>query len=152
MARTRVLLIEDNPVDVHLINYALQEEATWPTETSVAEDGEEAIEYLLQQGSFANVSKPDLVILDLNLPKRDGIEVLQVIRTREELRMLPVIVLSSSSEDIINDKLRQAHVMSNCSLSKPIDADEFLALGKKFRRCYETAVGSKTRSAESAER
>jgi len=88
--------------------------------------------------------RPDLIILDLNLPKRDGAEVLQVIRTTDELRSLPVVVLSSSPMDVMKSKLHKAKVEANCYLTKPADLDEFLALGKRFRCCYEKALRSKS--------
>ena len=135
---TRVLLVEDNPVDVRLIRFALREEKSWQTETTVANDGEKAIDYLLhqheQQGDF------DLVILDLNLPKRDGTEVLQVIRSTEELSGLPVIVLSSSPEDVSKAKVRNANVEANCYFTKPVGAKEFLDLGQRLWSCYKRAA------------
>lgn len=140
---TRVLIIEDNPVDAQMVEHALQEEQSWTTETMIADDGEKAIELLLDH-SRAVQRRPDLVILDLNLPKRDGAEVLQVIRTTDELRSLPVVVLSSSPMDVIKSKIHKANVEANCYLTKPADLDEFLALGKRFRCCYEKALGSKS--------
>jgi two-component system, chemotaxis family, response regulator Rcp1 len=140
--RTRVLIIEDNPVDVYMVQCALKEELDWSTETIVAQDGEKAIELLLEHSSGRVRDCPDLVILDLNLPKRAGVEVLQVIRTTEGLRSLPVIVLSSSPIDVIRSKFNNVNVTANCYVTKPPDLDEFLALGKRFHSCYTTALGS----------
>ena len=137
---TRVLLVEDNPVDVRLIRFALREEKLWETETMVANDGERAIDFLLQNGN-ANV---DLVILDLNLPKRDGTEVLQVIRSTHEISKLPVIVLSSSPEDVIKAKVRNANVEANCYFTKPVGAKEFLDLGQRLWTCYKRASAAKS--------
>ena len=136
---TRVLLVEDNPVDVRLIRFALREEKLWETETMVANDGERAIDFLLQDGN----SNVDLVILDLNLPKRDGTEVLQVIRSTHELSKLPVIVLSSSPEDVIKAKVRNANVEANCYFTKPVGAKEFLDLGQRLWTCYKRASAAK---------
>ncbi len=136
---TRVLLVEDNPVDVRLIRFALREEKLWETETMVANDGERAIDFLLQNG----LSNVDLVILDLNLPKRDGTEVLQVIRSTHELSKLPVIVLSSSPEDVIKAKVRNANVEANCYFTKPVGAKEFLDLGQRLWTCYKRASAAK---------
>jgi CheY-like chemotaxis protein len=141
---TRVLIIEDNPLDAQLVEHALQEEQSWTTETIVADDGEKAIELLLEHRGGPMKQRPDLIILDLNLPKRDGAEVLQVIRTTDELRSLPVVVLSSSPMDVMKRKLHNANVEANCYLTKPADLDEFLALGKRFRCCYEKALGSES--------
>lgn len=140
---TRVLIVEDNPVDAQMVEYALQEEQSWNTETMVADDGEKAIEFLLERHGRRMHQRPDLIILDLNLPKRDGTEVLQVIRSTDELRSLPVVVLSSSPMDVMKSKLHRANVEANCYLTKPVDLDEFLGLGKRFRSCYENALGSK---------
>ena len=141
---TRVLIIEDNPVDAQMVEYALQEEQSWTTEITLADDGEKAIELLLEHHRRPMQQRPDLVILDLNLPKRDGAEVLQVIRTTDALRNLPVVVLSSSPMDVMKSKLRKANVEANCYFTKPADLDEFLALGKRFRCCYEKALGTKS--------
>ena len=130
---SKILLAEDNPLDVRLILHALQREETWLTEVVVAEDGEEAIEYLTRREFSGTAWNPDLVILDLNLPKRDGTEVLQVIRTTEGLQALPVIVVSSSPEEISEGIVRQAKLEANGYIMKPASVDEFLALGAVFR-------------------
>jgi two-component system, chemotaxis family, response regulator Rcp1 len=139
--RTRVLIIEDNPVDVYMVQCALRKELDWTTETTVADDGEKAIELLLQHSGRPIRDWPDLVILDLNLPKRDGVEVLEVIRGTNELRGLPVIVLSSSPMDVMKNKFNKVNLEANCYVTKPPDLDEFLALGKRIRSCYTKALG-----------
>ena len=133
---TQILIIEDNPVDVRLLHVALQSVRDWAIETAVAVDGEEAINYLLD----ARTSKPDFVILDLNLPKRDGLEVLQVIRITNNLYGLPVVVFSSSTEDVLRTKMEQAKLQAEYYLTKPIGVDEFLAVGPTLRSFYEEAV------------
>jgi CheY-like chemotaxis protein len=140
--RTRVLIVEDNPVDVYMVQCALQKELDWTTETTVADDGEKAIELLLQHSSRPIREWLDLVILDLNLPKRDGVEVLKVIRTTNGLRSLPVVVLSSSPMDVMKSKFNKVNVEANCYVTKPPDLDEFLSLGKRIRICYTKALGS----------
>lgn len=139
---TQVLIIEDNPIDVYMVQCALQKEPDWTTETTVADDGEKAIELLLQHSKRSIRDWPDLVILDLNLPKRDGVEVLEMIRTTNGLRRLPVVVLSSSPTDVIKSKLKRVNIEANCYVTKPPDLDEFLALGKRIRSCYTKALGS----------
>jgi CheY-like chemotaxis protein len=131
--------VEDNPVDVRMIRYALEQESSWLTETMVAKDGEEAIQYLTQKGSFVGAWRPDFVILDLNLPKRDGTEVLQVIRRTDPLRFLPVFVFSSSPQDVIEQQVHAANVAADQYMTKPSDADDFLALGGTLRRFYHKA-------------
>ncbi len=133
---TRILIIEDNPVDVQLLHVALQSVQDWAIETTVAEDGDEAINYLLDP----ETPKPDFVILDLNLPKRDGLEVLQIIRITHNLYGLPVVVFSSSTEDVLRTKMQQAKLEAEYYLTKPMGVDEFLAVGPALRRFYEQAV------------
>ena len=130
---TRILIIEDNPVDVQIIRYALQSETDWHIETAVAVDGEEAIGYLLNEVVSGTVSRPDLVILDVTLPKRDGIEILQAIQSSESLADLTVVVLSSYPESVVREKAAQANVAVRYYLSKPSDVDQFAELGKKLR-------------------
>jgi len=132
MATTQILVIEDNPMDVRLIRLALESVRDWPTELTVAADGEEAINYLLHPGN----SKPDLAILDLNLPKRDGLDVLRIIRITDFLYGLPVIVLSASSEDAIRTKMEEANLEAECYLTKPVGVDGFLAMGPALRDFY----------------
>jgi len=134
-----VLVVEDNPVDVRMIRLALREEKNWPTDIVVAHDGENAVQYLLRQGPYADVNKPDMLILDLNLPKRHGTEVLQIIRTNQELSDLPVVVLSSSPEDVIRDIVTRSRYTADLCLTKPINVNDYLALGSAFRKCYEEA-------------
>lgn len=137
--RTAVLVVEDNPLDVRMIRLALGEERNWPTDVAVTNDGENAIQYLLQQGSYKDARKPDLLILDLNIPKRHGTEVLQLIRTTTGLSDLPVIVLSSSPEDIIQDTVARSSFAADLCLTKPLSISDYLALGSAFRKCYEKA-------------
>ena len=136
--KTRVLVVEDNPVDVRLLLYALGQESTWSVETVIAEDGEKAIALLSKPYARPfDASHPDFIILDLNLPRRDGTEVLQVIRTTEHLRTVPVAILSSSPDDIIRHKLHEADVFADGHFTKPMDVEDFLQLGKALRNCYE---------------
>ena len=131
----RVLLIEDNPVHVELIRLAFESENSWQPALTVAEDGERAIGVLTE--SFALGSLPDFVVLDLNLPKRDGTEVLRWIRTTHGYQNIPVAIVSSSPMDVIRNKLVGARVEANCYFVKPMDIDDFLGLGKKLLFCYQ---------------
>ena len=137
MAPARILLIEDNPTDVRLLLYALQEQRAWPTELVVVDDGEKAIHYLIEQNSSANGANLDLVILDLNLPKLNGTEVLQTIRTTPGLQSVPVIVLTSSPEEVSAGIVRQANLEADCYMTKPVNVDDFLAVGGLLRRICE---------------
>jgi len=130
---THILVAEDNPGDVRLIRLALSETRNWPVTISVARDGEQAIDMLESLGS----KSPDLVILDFNLPKRSGTYVLRIIRKTERLSKLPVIVLSSSPEYFLREKLKDAQLGATCYFTKPFDFDEFVRLGEQIRHCYE---------------
>ena len=142
----KILLVEDNPIDVYLILYALRQQ-DWLTEIVVIEDGEKAIRYLLEQNSSASPTNPDVVMLDLHLPKRDGTEVLQIIRSTEGLRDLPVIVLSSSPEDIAEAIVRRANVDATCYISKPVNLDEFLGIPAILRNITAQPKGCPSSSA-----
>lgn len=131
---TRVLVIEDNPVDVHLMRLAFENEIEWRTVMTVAEDGEKAIDLLAE--ALAAHAAPDFVVLDLNLPKRDGTEVLQWMRSTDGLEDLPVAIVSSSPMEFIRNKVSGASVEANCYFVKPMDVDDFLGLAKKLHFCY----------------
>jgi two-component system, chemotaxis family, response regulator Rcp1 len=132
---TRILVIEDNPIDVRLMRMAFASKQDWPTVMTVAEDGEQAIDLLSQ--SLAASDSPDFVILDLNLPKRDGVEVLQWIRSTEGLRHLPVAVVSSSPMDAIRNRISNSNAKANCYFIKPMDVEDFLALASDLHLCYQ---------------
>lgn len=132
-----VLIIEDNPLDAQLVRRALENERNWRVRPILAVDGERAIAVLETTRGRGDV---DLVILDLNLPKRDGTEVLRFIRTADTLRKLPVVVLSSSPADVIKAKIMNANVEANCYITKPIELTEYLNLGSRLRNCYEQAI------------
>jgi CheY-like chemotaxis protein len=131
----RLLIVDDNPVDVQIVRYALQEEIDWLTEIVVAQDGQEAIDYLLDRVASGEVRRPDVVILDLNLPKRDGTEVLQVMKATPTLADIPVLILSCYPEDVIREKTLQADVAANAYITKPSGLEEFAELGTKVRKC-----------------
>jgi chemotaxis family two-component system response regulator Rcp1 len=119
-----ILLVEDNPADVRLTQEALKEAAHARTRLHVAGDGVEALEFLHRQGDFVAAPRPDLMLLDLNLPRVDGRQVLAEVKGDPDLRRIPVVVLTTSpSEDDILHAYDQ-HV--NSYIRKPVDLDEFL--------------------------
>lgn len=136
----RLLIVEDNPVDVELLRLALREEETWPVETVVAEDGEAAISLLNLQAADPAARKPDLILLDLNVPKKDGTEVLRMIRGTSALSHVPVAILSSSPGDVVQDKLMAAQVVADGYFTKPSNIDDFLGLGRVLRAWFERLV------------
>lgn len=124
-----ILLIEDNPGDVRLTQEALKESQV-RSHLSVASDGEEALAFLLREGPFADAPRPDLILLDLNLPRMDGRDVLARIKSHPRLKCIPVVVLTTSSAD--ND-IRQAYQLhANCYVTKPVDFTRFLHVVKSI--------------------
>lgn len=118
-----ILLVEDNPGDVFLTQEALRE-GQFPHRLSVAEDGEQAMRFLRREGTYKNAPQPDLIFMDLNLPKKDGREVLAEVKNDPGLRHIPVIVLTMSEAD--QDIARAYKLHANCYLTKPIRMDDFL--------------------------
>lgn len=118
-----LLLVEDNDGDVRLIKEAFKESKVLK-DFSVVTDGEQALDYLHKRGSYQSSIKPDLIILDLNLPKLSGFDVLADIKSAPQLKKIPVIIFSSSTSD--SDILRSYDLKANSYVSKPSDFDAFL--------------------------
>ena len=138
-----ILLVEDNPADVRLTEEALKEAANATTRLHVASDGAQALEFLHRQGEYAGAPRPDLMLLDLNLPRVDGRQVLERVKADPELRRIPVVVLTTSpSEDDILHAYDQ-HV--NSYIRKPVDLDAFLGVLKAIDDYWLGAVSLPTR-------
>src|SRR6056297_1294386 len=118
-----ILLIEDNPGDADLARDALETSKIYNS-LYVVGDGEEAMAYLHGQGEYADAPHPDLILLDLNLPKKDGREVLAEIKADDDLRRVPVVVLTTSSDE--QDILKSYNLHANCYITKPIDLEQFI--------------------------
>ena len=118
-----ILLIEDNPGDVRLTREALRDTEVH-TRLSVVADGEAALAFLRREGPFAEAPRPDLILLDLNLPKKDGREVLAEIKADPALRRIPVVVLTTSEAE--QDIVRSYDLHANCYITKPVDLDAFI--------------------------
>jgi two-component system response regulator len=118
-----VLLVEDDEGDVLMTREALAEGKVL-NRLSVVNDGVEAVEYLRQNGEYNDASRPDLILLDLNLPKKDGRQVLEEVKADESLRRIPVIVLTTSAAD--EDVLRSYNLHANAYVTKPVDFDRFV--------------------------
>jgi len=117
-----VLLVEDNEGDVRLIKEAFNESKI-DKSFSVAKDGEDALNYLYRRGQYSECIRPDIILLDINLPRKNGFEVLEQIKKDPELRRIPVIMLSSSSSE---DHIAKSYDLNaNCYLTKPVDFDEY---------------------------
>jgi len=120
-----ILLIEDNPGDRELIHEALQTGRVL-NHISVATDGEEAMAFLNQATGYESAPRPDLILLDLNLPKKNGFEVLEEVKENPALSRVPVVILTSSQAE--RDILKSYDLRANCFISKPVDVDDFLTV------------------------
>ena len=122
-APVEILLVEDNPGDVRLTREAIRE-AKIRNQLNVVRDGEEAIAYVRRQGAYADQPRPDLILLDLNLPRKDGREVLQDLKSDPDLHRIPVVVLTSSAAE--QDILSTYDLYANAYVTKPVDLEDFL--------------------------
>jgi chemotaxis family two-component system response regulator Rcp1 len=128
-APIEVLLVEDSPGDVRLTREAFKD-AKVLINLHVASDGTEAMAFLRHEGQHANVPRPDLILLDLNLPKKDGREVLEEIKENPTLKSIPVVILTTSASEV--DILRSYQLHANCYITKPVDLDGFLKVVKSI--------------------
>ena len=122
-APIEILLVEDNPGDVRLTQEAVREAKIRNT-LNVVNDGEQAIAYVRRQGAYADRPRPDLILLDLNLPRKDGREVLQDLKSDPDLHRIPVVVLTSSAAE--QDILRTYDLYANAYVTKPVDLEQFM--------------------------
>ena len=136
-APIQVLLVEDNPGDVELTVEAL-EESKLLINLSVAGDGEQALRFLKRQGEYADAPLPDLILLDLNMPRMDGREVLAQIKQDEKLHRIPVVVLTTSEAE--HDILLTYDLHANCYITKPVDFDQFTRVVQAIEGFWFTVV------------
>ena len=132
-----ILLVEDNPGDVRFTAEVLKE-AEVRNNLSVAKDGVEAIAFLRRQGQYLDAPRPDLILLDLNLPKKDGREVLAEIKADESLKRIPVVVLTTSQAE--QDIIRSYSLYANCYITKPVDLDQFIRVVQSIEDFWLTIV------------
>ncbi|NJK47519.1 response regulator [Candidatus Gracilibacteria bacterium] len=132
-----ILLVEDNPGDIQLTRIAL-EDNKMNINLSVAEDGVEALEFLKKEGKYANAPHPDLVLLDLNLPKKDGREVLAQMKADPVLKRIPVVILTTSQAE--EDVLKAYNLCANCYITKPVDLDQFVKIVRSIESFWFTIV------------
>ncbi|HTB06301.1 MAG TPA: response regulator [Bacteroidia bacterium] len=137
MKPINILLVEDNPADIRLTQEVFKE-GRIKNLLNIAMDGEEALKYLRKQDKHLNAETPDLVLLDLNLPKKDGREVLAEIKADASLKMLPVIILTTSAaeQDIMNTYANHA----NCYIMKPVDLAQFINVVRSIEEFWLTVV------------
>jgi CheY-like chemotaxis protein len=127
MQPIEILLVEDNLGDIRLTQEALKD-SKLRNNLSVVQDGVDALAFLRQQGRFAGAPRPDIILLDLNLPRKDGREVLAEIKEDEELKRIPVVVLTTSSDE--RDIYISYNLHANCYISKPVDLNRFVEIVK----------------------
>ena len=132
-----ILLVEDSPSDANLIQISFKQ-AKIANTLHWVEDGETALDYLLQQGDYTNTPRPDLIVLDLNLPGMDGQEVLTSVKSDPMLKRIPVIVLTTSEDE--EDILRSYELNANCYITKPIDIQQFMRMVQLLEEFWLAAV------------
>ena len=132
-----ILLVEDNPGDVRLTQEALKEGKVY-NNLHWAKDGVEALEFLKRQGKHAKAPRPDIILLDLNLPKKDGREVLALIKSDGDLKQIPVVVLTTSEAE--EDVLKSYELHANCFVTKPVDLEKFIHVVQSIDRFWLTVV------------
>jgi CheY-like chemotaxis protein len=132
-----VLLVEDNPGDAQLTRIALSD-GKMCVNLSLTEDGVDALAFLRKQGQYADAPRPDLILLDLNLPRKDGREVLAEIKADPSLKRIPVVVLTTSQSD--TDILQAYELAANCFITKPVDFDQFVKIVQTIEDFWFTVV------------
>ncbi len=133
----QILLVEDNPGDIRLTQEALKE-GTIANELHVVKDGVEAIDYLKRKGKYALQPTPDIILLDLNLPRKDGREVLAEIKADDNLKLIPIIILTTSDAESDIQKSYKLH--ANCFITKPVDLDQFIYIIRQIETYWFTVV------------
>lgn len=131
------LLVEDNPGDVRLTREALLESKI-KNNLSVVTDGEEAMVFLRRQGKYAAAPRPDVILLDLNLPRKNGLEVLEEIKADSQLRRIPVVIITSSEAE--QDILKTYDLYVNCYVNKPVDLEQFVKVVRSIETFWLTIV------------
>ncbi|MCL5037858.1 MAG: response regulator [Chloroflexi bacterium] len=132
-----ILLVEDNRGDIRLTMEALKD-AKVRNNLSVVEDGVEAMNFLRKEGRYAGVPTPDIILLDLNMPRKDGRQVLKEIKDDSDLKKIPVVILTTSKAD--EDVLRAYHLHANCYITKPVDAGQFIKVIGEIEEFWLTVV------------
>ncbi len=133
----RILLVEDNPGDIRLTQEALKENKL-RNSLSVVQDGVEAMEFLQRRGNYENAPRPDIILLDLNLPKKDGRQVLEEIKDDPALKCIPVVILTTSRAE--EDIVRTYNLHANCYITKPVELEQFIAVVKSIEDFWLTIV------------
>jgi two-component system, chemotaxis family, response regulator Rcp1 len=132
-----ILLVEDNAADVRLTIEALKD-AKVNNQLHVVSNGVDAMAFLRHEGEYANSTRPDLILLDLNLPRKSGLEVLEEIKNDQELRSIPVVIVTTSQAEV--DILQSYNHHANCYICKPVDLDQFITVIQSIQSFWLTIV------------
>jgi CheY-like chemotaxis protein len=132
-----ILMVEDNPGDVRLTMEALRDTKI-RNNLSIVTDGAEALSFLRQEGEYAQAPRPDLILLDLNIPKKGGHEVLGEIKADQDLTRIPVVILTTSRDE--QDILKTYNMHANCYITKPVDLDQFVRVVQSIESFWLTIV------------
>ena len=132
-----ILLVEDNPGDVRLTMEALRQDKM-RNNLHVVTDGVEAMAWLRRQDKYTDAPRPDIILLDLNLPKKDGREVLAEVKTDKDLKRIPVVILTTSAAE--EDIMRAYEFSANCYITKPVDLEQFIKVVKAIEEFWLTVV------------
>lgn len=138
--KTNILLVEDNRIDARLTSQALQKVDDWEAIIHVVDDGDKAMRFLLQKDDYIGAPMPDLIVLDMNLPKHDGTEVLRFIRANETLKRLLVFIFSSSPVDYAEDRMRAAQVKADSYFEKPHALATYFSIAVEMKNTYQLAT------------
>lgn len=137
MASIEILLVEDNPGDVRLTQEALRD-IKLHNRLSVVEDGVEALAFLKREGHYNDSPRPDIILLDLNLPRKSGREVLEEIKQDDVLKRIPVVVLTTSEDE--RDVMASYNLHANCYITKPVDLSQFITIVRNIKEFWFTIV------------
>ena len=132
-----ILLVEDNPGDARLTQEALKD-SKLNNKLYIVEDGVEALTFLKNEGKFADAPRPDIILLDLNLPRMSGRELLEIIKADEVLKTIPVVVLTTSDDE--RDIVTSYSLHANCYITKPVDMNQFVTIVKNIKDFWFTIV------------
>ena len=133
----QILLVEDNAGDIRLAKEALKDSKVY-NNLNVVMDGQAAMDYLRKEEKYAHAIRPDLILLDLNLPKKSGLEVLGEIKNDTSLKLIPVVILTTSEEDV--DIIKTYRLHANCYITKPVNLDQFVKIVRNIEDFWFTVV------------
>lgn len=133
MELIQILLVEDSPGDIRLTKEALKDSKV-RNQLHIVQDGVEAMAFLRRAGDYVGVPRPDIILLDLNLPRKDGRTVLEEIKADDDLRRIPVVILTTSDDE--HDILRSYDLHANCYITKPIDLKQFVTIVKTIENFW----------------